>query len=99
MTEHDLKIWPEFFDSIQSGEKTFDLRQEDNRHFDVGDILLLRELAPQWSQYTGRKIRLRVTYLLRHNQNAGCAATFGLRPNYVIMGLANEQTPRPTEEK
>ena len=38
---HDLKIWPEFFDAVASGAKPFDLRKND-RNYHVGDTLLLR---------------------------------------------------------
>ena len=39
---HELKTWPQFFDSIVDGTKTFELRKDD-RGFEVGDAVLLRE--------------------------------------------------------
>lgn len=79
-TVHDLRVWPDFFRSLLSGEKTFELRKDD-RGFRAGDVLRLRE----WSKrdgYTGRELRKRVTYIL-----SGWPA---LRPDYVAMGLADE---------
>lgn len=76
-TEHDLKVWPEFWPALESGEKTFEIRYND-REFRVGDTLLFRE----WSMvtgYSGRELRKRVTYLL--------AAPPWLADNYVCMGL------------
>lgn len=86
MKEHDLKTWPQFFEAIQSGSKTFELRNDD-RHFDVGDVLLLRGWRPADMEYTGREVRKTVSHLLRHDPVAGCAATFGLRDGYVILSL------------
>ena len=81
MAEHELKVWPEFWPALASGEKTFELRKDD-RGFRAGDILWLRE----WSKaagYTGREMRRRVTYLL---------GGWGLERDYVCMALG---TPTP----
>lgn len=85
---HHLKIWPQFFAAILSGEKTFELRNDD-RHFAVGDELILHEWHPVDMEYTGSVTRKRVTHLLRHDPKAGCAATFGLQPGFVILSIAN----------
>lgn len=61
--EHDLKIWSRFFEAIQDGSKTFEIRKND-RGFLVGDQLLLREWLPDTEEYSGREIRARVTYLV-----------------------------------
>lgn len=87
MVRHYLKIWPEFFAATLSGEKPFELRRDD-RSFAVGDILHLREWDPATENYTDRETIRFVTYLLSHRAEAGCAATFGLAPGYVIMGTA-----------
>ena len=42
MTIHELKIWPQYFDAIASGIKTFEVRKDD-RGFAVGDTLVLKE--------------------------------------------------------
>ena len=39
--EHELKIWPEFFDAVERGDKTAEIRVN-NRPFAVGDRLITR---------------------------------------------------------
>ena len=43
--EHILKCWPNAFDAVASGAKTFEWRKDD-RGFEVGDILVLRKWNP-----------------------------------------------------
>jgi hypothetical protein len=59
--EHDLKVWPEYFDQVANGDKTFEVRKDD-RDYRVGDLLLLREWIPTVRRYTGREIRRVVTH-------------------------------------
>lgn len=76
--EHDLKTWPDFFNAILDNEKHFELRKDD-RDYQHGDTLLLRE----WSSakgYSGRAVRVRVSYLLGGRWP-------GLAPGYVIMSI------------
>lgn len=61
---HDLKTWPQYFEAVESGVKTFELRKDD-RPFAEGDILLLREFDPEGEKYTGRYVYTLVTYLAR----------------------------------
>ncbi|WP_441235685.1 ASCH/PUA domain-containing protein [Bradyrhizobium sp. 930_D9_N1_4] len=86
MVRHYLKTWPEFFAALVECEKTFELRKND-RQFQRGDVLHLQEFDPETKAYSGREITRKVVYMLDHRPDAGCAATFGLSPGYVIMGL------------
>lgn len=79
MTTHDLKTWPEFFEAVTAGGKTFELRKDD-RGFRVGDFLRLKEWRRDAERYTGREIVTRVNYLV-----AGPA--FGLEPGHVCMAI------------
>lgn len=94
MMYHDLKTWPEFYDALLAGTKPFELRKND-RGFEVGDELVLKEWDPKTEQYSGRQTIRTVTYVLEHRPGAGCAATFGLHEDYVIMGL--ERSPQEGE--
>lgn len=99
MDEHELKCWPEFFQAIVEGHKPFEYRLND-RNFQVGDVLHLREWVPNpsWDganpqevpgSYTGRALRKRVGYVLpvpELGPAAGVRAQPG--PGFVIMALA-----------
>ena len=72
---HALKIYPEYFEAVKSGVKTFEIRKND-RAFRVGDYLLLKEYN-KIEQYTGRMLVVRVTYITDFHQKEG----------YVVMGI------------
>jgi hypothetical protein len=77
---HELKTWPQFFDAIIDGTKSFELRRDD-RGFEVGDALLLRE-CDQLGNYSGRAVSRLVVYKLN-------AASFsGIEEGYCILGLS-----------
>lgn len=76
---HELKCWPEYFQAILKGEKTFECRLDD-RGFRSGDILHLREWSPVTSDYTGVETARLVVYTLKGED-------FGIRQGYIVMGL------------
>lgn len=78
---HELKTWPEYFARIQSGEKTFEVRKND-RDFQTGDTLLLKEYEPDTESYTGKSEVKMVSYTPH-------GGSFGIEPGYVVMGLGN----------
>lgn len=82
--EHTLKCWPEFWEAIARGEKTFELRNDD-RGFRAGDTLILHEWLPTAKEYTGRELRRFVPYLVPGQP--------WLAPNYVCMSLAAPAAP------
>lgn len=73
MKAHDLKIKPIFFREVINGKKTFELRYDD-RDYEVGDILILREYE---EGYTGHMAIVEVTSILMDYD--------GLKPWFVIM--------------
>jgi hypothetical protein len=71
--EHKLKSWPESFNAIRSGAKAHELRRND-RGFQVGDALILREYDPKTRTYSGREIVAEVTYVTsRANSKPLCS--------------------------
>ncbi len=79
---HELKTWIEYFQSIVSGEKSFELRKND-RNFKTGHELLLREFNKDTNKYTGRILHRKITYVLKGNDTE----TFGLKTGFCILGL------------
>lgn len=63
---HELKILPEFFGKVISGEKTFEVRKND-RPYNVGDMLALNEWDPV-NGYTGNSCLVFVDYILNDSE-------------------------------
>jgi hypothetical protein len=84
---HVLKTWPEYFDAVVSGVKTFEVRRDD-RGYREGDVLILQRWEPERQAYstdaTGHPeiMSKRVSYVLRGGQ-------FGVEQGFVVMGLSN----------
>ena len=76
--EHELKILPQFYNGIASHKKTFEIRKDD-RDYQEGDRIVLREFDGQ--EYTGRKTRRVITYVLRD------AKKYGLADGFCILGI------------
>lgn len=77
---HALKTWPEFFEAVLYGGKSFEIRKND-RDYKVGDLLILREWDPKDQKYTGRRVEATVTYIT-DGGSLGC-----LTPGYICMGI------------
>ena len=59
---HEKKVWPEYFQKILDGKKTYELRLAD-WECKEGDILVLQEWDPEIKEFTGRTIEKEVTYV------------------------------------
>jgi len=75
---HELKCWEKFYKYIEDGTKTFEIRYND-RNFQVGDTLYLREYNDLDGVYTGRKLYAEVTYILSN--------FVGLVEDYIAMQI------------
>ena len=53
-TIHELKTWPEQFELTNCGEKTLELRREDDKKFQPRDLLWLREYVPTDDEWHAR---------------------------------------------
>lgn len=98
---HELKTWPEFFDAVASGAKTFEVRRDD-RGFQVGDRLVLLRWQPSDRGYQGggyvnatgddvgfhscARITARITYKLPGGR-------FGIDPTFCVLGFKREDAP------
>ena len=74
--KHELKIWPQYYQAVADGSKTFEVRNND-RAFQKGDKVTLREWDPSTYMdsdltgsyevtkgYTGNKLTFRIGYVL-----------------------------------
>ena len=77
--KHELKAWPVYFEPIMEGCKCCDLRFDD-RGYQVGDVLLLREWDPLAQEYTGRSIIAEVLHVMKDTR-------FGLKPGWVCLSI------------
>jgi len=57
------KTWPELFEQVNSGNKTFDYRLADWQA-NEGDTLVLEEWDPKTKEYTGRQITKKIGFVL-----------------------------------
>ena len=73
---HYLKTLTRFYEAVENGTKTFEVRLND-RHYSVGDTLILQE----WTgvELTGREITKKITYILYDYQYC--------QKGYVIMAI------------
>ncbi|EKD58284.1 MAG: hypothetical protein ACD_56C00159G0013 [uncultured bacterium] len=62
----EKKTWPEYFQLILDGKKTYDLRMADFECRE-GDVLVLREWNPETKEYTGRILEKEVTFVGKIN--------------------------------
>jgi hypothetical protein len=74
---HYLKTLTTFYQAVENGKKSFEVRFND-RDFQVGDILHLKEFVPP-STYTGREIHKEVIYILDDPNYC--------KDGFVVLGL------------
>lgn len=98
MKTHELKILPQYFERVLDGTKTFEIRKDD-RGFEVGDILILKEyqngcvdhtqgepVVIEERGYTGREIKKQISYILK-----GGIHGMGLRKGFSILALKDAE--------
>lgn len=78
MKTHILKTHSEPFLALQKGIKRFEFRYND-RNFEVGDTLILKEWLPDKETFTDQFIYARVDYISHSN--------YGIPFGYVCMSI------------
>ncbi len=76
---HEIKCLTEFYQAIEAGDKTFEIRKND-RDYNQWDFLYLHEVVGPGRIPTGRKMRRVVHYIMHGGQ-------FGLPVGYVCMSI------------
>ena len=63
---HELKIWPQYYQRVADGSKTFEVRKND-RGFQNGDDVVLRYFDPEYPSITppdAPRLRFKIGYVL-----------------------------------
>lgn len=77
---HEIKIWPCFYERVADGTKTFEVRDNDDRGFQNGDTVVLKEWSNEMVEveppppgcisakaiigFTGRELKFKIGYVL-----------------------------------
>lgn len=95
MKTHTLKTWPEYFEAVADGRKTFEIRKND-RDFSVGDRLILQEWIPPAildgrsdGKHTGRTVTKEITYIMDQNPFVDLVNPLSLQ-RFVVLGLRDD---------
>lgn len=73
---HELKIYPDFFKAVISGEKTFEIRKND-RPFHKGDLLALNEF--NGTNWTGNSCLVYIDFIMNNPEY--------VKENMVVMAI------------
>ncbi len=78
-----------FFAAIADGCKRHDLRRANDRHFAVGDRVVLHEFDPHSQTYSGREMTVCVTFITSAEQPCALSDS-ALNSDYCILSIAVE---------
>lgn len=96
---HYVRSWSHFYKAIRDGLKTHDLR-DDDRNYQVGDLICLQEYDNIEGRYTGQELWTEVTYIT--GRATPCAYSSAvLQKGYVILSIRVVDDPRtkvPSDE-
>ncbi|MFM1688534.1 DUF3850 domain-containing protein [Aeromonas salmonicida] len=81
---HERKIAPRYFMAVTAGDKTFEIRDNSDRDFQKGDLVVLKEFDSGLSQmaelcYTGQQVTKVITYV----------TDFAQQPGFVVFAMAD----------
>lgn len=88
MKTHEVRSWTDFFSSLASGDRQFDLRKND-RDYKVGDIIKFREYDDRAGKFTGAELRRRITHVMEGVGAGSITPLHGLQRGYVILSLGS----------
>lgn len=76
--DHKLKCLPQYFSLTWDGKKDFEIRKND-RNFQVGQTVLLREYNSNENTFTGREIVQEIVSIVEYSD--------ALKDDYVVLGV------------
>ena len=74
---HYLKTLPAHFNSVKRGNKRFEIRNNSDRGFQKGEMVILCEYFPETKKFSGAEIMTIITYVTNFEQ----------KPNMVVFGF------------
>jgi len=74
---HYLKTLKCHFEHIRNGDKPFEIRRNDDRGFQKGDMVIFEEFDNVSNRITGRTIEAKITYVTNFRQ----------APEMVVFGV------------
>jgi len=87
MKIHELKTDPDVFQQVWEGQKTFEIRKND-RNFQVGDMLVLRETEFSGKQMTeGMTLEYTGLQVVAIAISLMCGPIYGLCEDWCIMSI------------
>lgn len=75
---HYIKCEKDFFNDVVEGYKSFEIRKND-RDYQAGDDIVLREYDKEAAELTGRELRVSIIYFLDDYP--------GIEQGYCILGI------------
>ena len=74
---HCLKIFPQFFREVRTGQKTFEIRETRERDFKTDDLVMLMEWDPVSEYFTQQQLLKKIGFVTDWEQ----------KPGYVVFSL------------
>lgn len=81
MKIHKIKLKEPYFSDVFKLKKTFELR-EDDRNYEVGDMLYMRKTPFSSKEYSVNEIQAEIIYKLDN------CRYYGLERGYCILGIS-----------
>jgi len=75
----ELKIQNPYFNAVVDGKKKCEVRREDVRTYNVGEVLVLRQWDEKRKRFTGKYARVKITHILRDLAY--------VLPNHVVLSF------------
>jgi len=79
---HELKILPNYFEEVIAEAKTYEVRFND-RNFQEGDTVILKEWFRTSQRYSGRKLEFKIGFVLSDFE--------GLKEGWVVFSLLRSE--------
>jgi hypothetical protein len=91
MTKIYKKTWPNYFELVKNGTKTFDFRLADFA-CSPSDTLVLQEYDPKTKQYTGRELEKEITSVIKQKDLEVWPKEEAEKHGYYILSFKDDES-------